>query len=210
MLLKELGFTAILSSTLAVLPAQLSSATVIPFSVGGNAGSGLLPGNENQPTQSSGSGGELGTGIFFDDVTNILTIDFGWGTDFGFEALTGSATVGHIHGPADSSSNAGVVFDLLGRGPLTNIDRVDVNFIDNGASGGRVTGTVQYNTAEAADLLAGLHYINIHSAANPAGELRGQLIVVPEPLTFLGVGTAAMFGGFFKQKLAKGRKKRQR
>lgn len=193
-MLANLNTLVLLSVAMAALPAQIASAATIQFNLSGNAGVGLLPGNENQLTQSSGTGGELGQGIAFDDETNILSLDFGWGEDFGFEALTGPATVGHIHGPADQLNNAGVVFDLLGRGPLTNIDRVDVSFIDNGATGGRVTGTVQYNATEATDLLAGLHYINIHSAANPAGELRGQLIPVPEASAISTIGLAVLGG----------------
>ena len=31
--------------------------------------------------------------------------------------------------------------------------------------------------AQAADMLAGKWYINVHTAANPGGEIRGQLII---------------------------------
>ena len=46
-------------------------------------------------------------------------------------------------------------------------------------------------------LLDGLWYINIHTAMNPSGEIRGQLgaeYIIPEPVTFtvLGLGTAVL------------------
>ena len=44
------------------------------------------------------------------------------------------------------------------------------------------------------DLLANLTYVNIHTDRNSAGEIRGQLIVIPEPATMsiLGLGSLAL------------------
>jgi len=36
-------------------------------------------------------------------------------------------------------------------------------------------GSAALTDAQSADLLAGRYYINIHTAANPAGEIRGQV-----------------------------------
>ena len=36
-------------------------------------------------------------------------------------------------------------------------------------------GSATLTDAQAADLVAGRYYINIHTAANPAGEIRGQV-----------------------------------
>jgi hypothetical protein len=38
------------------------------------------------------------------------------------------------------------------------------------------TGTAALTEAQAADLLAGRWYVNVHTAGNPGGELRGQLM----------------------------------
>jgi hypothetical protein len=38
-----------------------------------------------------------------------------------------------------------------------------------------VDGSATLTDAQAADLLAGKDYINIHTAANPGGEIRGQV-----------------------------------
>jgi hypothetical protein len=37
-------------------------------------------------------------------------------------------------------------------------------------------GSATLTDAQAADLLAGRYYINVYTAANPAGEIRGQVI----------------------------------
>ena len=75
-----------------------------------------------------------------------------------YTGLTGPATMAHFHGPAMAGQNAGVVV------PLTNP-----------ASMAESTATL--TEAQAADLLAGKWYINVHTAANPGGEIRGQLMI---------------------------------
>jgi hypothetical protein len=60
------------------------------------------------------------------------------------------------------------------------------------AKGGVIFGSVTFNPDSASNLLAGLTYVNIHTALNPGGEIRGQLVLVtntapslecPAPLT---------------------------
>ena len=61
-------------------------------------------------------------GIFFDNVTKILTINVGWGSGAGagFMNLTGTVTAAHIHGPASQTAAAGVLFSLGGATPGFN------------------------------------------------------------------------------------------
>jgi hypothetical protein len=73
-----------------------------------------------------------------------------------YSGLTGPATMGHIHGPALPGANAGVVVPFA-----------------NPAS--PVSGTATLTAAQIADLTAGKYYANIHTAANPGGEIRGQI-----------------------------------
>jgi hypothetical protein len=40
-----------------------------------------------------------------------------------------------------------------------------------------VESTATLTDAQAADMLAGKWYINVHTAANPGGEIRGQLMI---------------------------------
>lgn len=74
-----------------------------------------------------------------------------------YSGLTGPATAAHFHGPAEAGKNAGVAV------PIPN------------QANSPVTGSATLTDAQAADLQAGRYYVNIHTAANPGGEIRGQV-----------------------------------
>ncbi len=136
---------------------------------GTSPATGLSPANEVPAvTNSAGSGGEILGGITFD--TNSLTLSFavGYGSALGFTNLTAPASAAHIHGPADPTNTAGVLFDLA----ATHLPAGDP------AQGGLFFGSVVYTPEGASNLLAGLNYLNVHTTNNPDGEIRGQLIVV--------------------------------
>ena len=82
---------------------------------------------------------------------------------------TGPATAMHIHGSVGPGTNGSVLF------PLTSLHLPAAD----PAKGGIIFGGVPYTEADASNLLAGLHYINVHTTSNPGGEIRGQLIPVP-------------------------------
>lgn len=109
-------------------------------------------GTEAVPANDSAGFGAI-TAVY-DDESNQLYYEFEW--ELGGEAL---ATAVHFHGPALRGENAGVLIDL---GPISG-------------HSGKESGVVVLTEDEELDLKAGLWYINIHSDAFPAGELRGQM-----------------------------------
>ena len=165
-------------AALALLAAPAARAAIIQFDLIGRGGVGLLATNETGTINGTpGSGGEIGTGISFDDVLSVLTINVGWGSANGFQSLTGNATAGHIHGPTTSSGsasfneNAGVRYGLDG----------GAGWNPSASAGGVTATTVNISAGDVPALLAGRFYINIHTSTNPGGELRGNLVPIPEP-----------------------------
>src|SRR6188472_2331773 len=74
-----------------------------------------------------------------------------------YSGLSGPATAAHFHGPAEAGKNSAVAV------PIPN------------AGTSPVEGSATLTDAQAADLTAGKYYVNIHTAANPGGEIRGQV-----------------------------------
>jgi len=74
-----------------------------------------------------------------------------------YSGLSGAATMGHFHGPAATGVAAGVQI------PMT------------GDLASPIKGSAAINDGQIGDLRGGLWYINIHTAKNPKGEIRGQL-----------------------------------
>lgn len=118
--------------------------------------------NAGLGTGSPGTG--LGT-ITLDTVTKQLSWNITWG------GLVGTETAMHFHGPALTTQNAGVQ-------------------IGTGIIGPPVIGNAILNAAQEADLLAGLWYLNLHTTTFPGGEIRGQVLAVPEPSTLVLLAVA--------------------
>jgi hypothetical protein len=109
----------------------------------------MLSGAEEVPaveTAATGSG----------NITwNSETKELSWAIDF--SGLSGPATAAHFHGPADPGANAG---------PVITLDDLE------SPSEGKATLTDE----QAADLASGKWYVNVHTAAHPDGEIRGQVL----------------------------------
>ena len=88
-------------------------------------------------------------------ATNVLT----WRITY--SGLSGPVTGAHFHGPAMTGQNASVAVPISG--PLTS----------------PITGSATLTPSQAADLTGGKWYVNLHTAANPNGEVRGQVYVGP-------------------------------
>ncbi len=80
-----------------------------------------------------------------------------------WQGLSGNATLMHIHGPAARGANIGVLQNFATLFTPTPAGSFTTAFTINGT-----------NQTEA-DLLAGKWYVNIHTAANGGGEIRGQI-----------------------------------
>ncbi|MGB8509788.1 MAG: PQQ-dependent sugar dehydrogenase [Pyrinomonadaceae bacterium] len=72
-----------------------------------------------------------------------------------FAGLSAAETASHIHGPALPGATAAVAFDLPSTGNFNDFQ-------------------INVTPQQVRDLKAGLLYINVHSSAFPAGEIRGQ------------------------------------
>lgn len=172
------------------------SAAIMQFDLVGKSGAGLLANNENGVVLGDppGSGGEVGAGISYDDVANVLILSIGWGSGNGFLDLTGTATGGHIHGPTIATGTDSFLENSNVKYSLDSL--VGWN---SSASGGGFVGAVNILQDDEAALLAGRFYINIHTdtpGLNPSGEIRGNLVPVPEPQTYALVLTGLGLIGF--------------
>ena len=164
--------------------ATSAPAAIIQFDLVGKAGVGLLAANENGTILGTpGSGGETGAGIFYDDVANVLTLNFSWTGLQGATAGTfGSATGFHIHGPVVGDPFLGNVSVLHNISSNTSAAPTTSSYtVSNLANGsGSVSGTISGLTSTMiSDMLAGRWYVNVHSGLNGGGEIRGNM--VPEP-----------------------------
>lgn len=73
-----------------------------------------------------------------------------------FSGLSGPVLGAHFHGPGEAGKNAGIAL------PFKTVQSP-------------IEGTATLTENQVADLLAGKWYANLHTAANPGGELRGQM-----------------------------------
>ena len=74
------------------------------------------------------------------------------------EGLSGAMTAAHIHGPASATETAPPVVDTTSE---------------------TMAGSAPITDAQAAEMIAGMYYFNVHTAKHPGGEIRGQLAAKP-------------------------------
>src|SRR5262245_25254227 len=110
-----------------------------------------------------------------------------------FSGITTNMSAGHIHGPGAIGQNVGVLYDLIALGILTGTTSGTYNGTVNLVA--NPNNTPNYSVAQQlTDLNAGLWYLNIHDSVFPGGEIRGQILPIPEPavLPMLTLGAAAL------------------
>lgn len=132
--------------------------------------------NEMAMPPSPATGNEILTGISFDSVTKILSFDIGYGSAFGFVDLSSPIVAAHFHAPGPVmfpavNADGPVIHDIFPfHTPVTPLT-------------GSFSGGVMLSLAEEMALFDNHIYLNIHSATFSGGEIRAQLIPVPEPST---------------------------
>jgi len=104
--------------------------------------------SEVPPNASAGTGT---ADIDYDPATKKLS----W--KLTYSGLSGAATAAHFHGPAEAGKNGGVAVAIPN------------------ATSSPAEGSATLTDAQAADLTTGKYYVNVHTAANPGGEIRGQV-----------------------------------
>jgi hypothetical protein len=113
--------------------------------------SAKLSGANEIPKNASTGSGMLDASL--DKQTNVLT----WTVTYA--GLTGPVKAGHYHGPASAGANAGVALGF------------------SGSVESPIKGSATLTAAQVADVMAGKWYVNLHTAANPGGEVRGQVML---------------------------------
>ena len=108
-----------------------------------------LQGSQSVPPVSGDAKGSAD--VTYDTATKKLT----WKVTF--SGLTGPATAAHFHGPAEPGKNAGVAVPITG-------------------TASPLEGSATLTDAQAADLTGGKWYVNVHTATNKGGEIRGQVV----------------------------------
>ena len=108
----------------------------------------LKASNEVPPNSSTATGSVEAT---LDTSSRSLT----WLVNYA--GLSGPAVGAHFHGPGEPGKNAGIVLPF--KSPLAPIQ-----------------GEAVLTEIQAADVLAGKWYVNVHTERNPGGEIRGQLV----------------------------------
>jgi hypothetical protein len=109
-----------------------------------------LSGAAEVPANASAGTGSLEATL--DKSTSVIK----W--KLSYSDLSGPATMAHFHGPAMPGVNAGVVVPFPSAASPSE-------------------GEAKLSQAQIDDLMAGKWYVNVHTAANPGGEIRGQVLV---------------------------------
>jgi len=128
----------------------------------------------------------IGTGTFWLDgnMLNFLVA---------VPAVTFISVSGYIQGPALAGINAPVIFDLGGPVFHRGSSFGDPPFYSFGspASPPFGAGPFRLTDTQINELESGLWYVSVTSAALPNGQLRGQILEVPEPSTLALFGLVA-------------------
>jgi hypothetical protein len=138
--------------------------------------------------------------IFLDglqEVPPVATPGFGSGTitydtdtmllsaSITYSDMIGTVNNSHFHAPGAAGVPAGVLFGLT----------------HSGGTSGTVTGSGTLDALQESYLFDELIYVNIHSTFKSGGEIRGQVVGVPEPSSaMLGLLSAGGLAGYWRRR----------
>jgi CHRD domain len=93
--------------------------------------------------------------LTYDPATRVVT----W--NITYSGMSGPVTMAHFHGPAANGENAAPQVWLTAKGKSAE---------------NPIKGQATLTPEQAKDFLAGKWYVNLHTQAHPAGEIRGQVV----------------------------------
>jgi len=180
-----------LAAAALVLP-MASHASILQFNAS------LSAANEVTAPNSFIAGASGVATLFYDTVANTYNFSL-----FAF-GLSSAVTGAHIHGQANTTQNTGVLVNL-NAAPFTPFTAPGMLLIGGGNIAAPVglipAGFLNPAQSFLAVLQAGQAYVNVHTATNGSGEIRGQLFqvaIVPELETYAmflaGLGLFGVIG----------------
>jgi hypothetical protein len=110
----------------------------------------------------------------YDTQTRKISYKVTW------SGLSGPVKAAHFHGPAGAGQKAGILIPV------------------NGAFKSGMTKSAAVNAKTAKAMLAGRTYLNLHTAANPGGEIRFQVLFAKKPSAYTAsadYGSSSNSGG---------------
>jgi hypothetical protein len=148
-LISRRGILAVVSLSGAAIWSIAAQAAPLSFKVA------LTGAQQVPPVQTPATGT---ADLSYDAATHILT----WSVTY--NGLSGPATMAHFHGPAAEGKNGPPVVWLTEKGATVTSP---------------IKGQATLTPEQAQQMMAGEWYINVHTQANPSGEIRG-LVMPPK------------------------------